>query len=226
MSKNVIFIFLLLINNALLFSQENQPKLFNLNWGATYNEVEKKIQSTDTGLRKLKYYKAFQSRDEYTDLKSSASVKYISEGIPFFDIPAKVIFTFYNPKNNKDDLVLTKIEVFMNKKDNLNLWVDAKAVYKDLIRLFFDIYYVNIDKNKIKEIFLEYNYQVIINGIFVHFIANTGNSILNEDTSVYITYENNSLRNLILKKQNEIIKNESENNNDEDNVLKRTKSNL
>jgi hypothetical protein len=38
-------------------------------------------------------------------------------------------------------------------------------------------------------------------------MANVGNNILDKNTSIYISYENNNLQNLILKKEKELLEN-------------------
>lgn len=218
----IIFLFVISVN---IYAQDRIPQLLRLNWGASFQDVENKIIQKDVGLTKLRHYEIFEGKGEAADLLTSPEIKYFSNGSPFFNIPADVIFTFYNPTNNKGKLKLTKIEVYMNKKDDDNVWVDSKTVYKNLIRIFFDNYDLNLKYNQERQIFSDYNYQVTVNGIFVTFTANVGENILERDKSVLILYESNKLVNMILKREKELSEVEIIKSDDEK-ELQDTKRNL
>ena len=115
--KNVLilFVFVSIFN---ISAQNKIPKLFRIDWGSTYSQVSDKISNKDVGLSPLKHYSIYKGRGELDDLKLSSFVKYQSEGSPFFSIPSTVIFTFYNPDNSKNRLFLSKVEIYLSRKDN------------------------------------------------------------------------------------------------------------
>ena len=218
-----ITILITILTSLNIFSYNNIPRLFQLDWGLSIDNVKEQIINNKIKISVFEYYSIDNNSNELYDLKYSASVKYISEGMPLLNIPAKVIFTFYNPSGLKIDLKLSKIEILLNKKDNNGVFVDIKAVYKDLIKLFFENYFINIDYSTERRIYDQYNYQVIYNGIFVKFIANTNNNNLEKRISIYISYENNEFQNLILKKENELLNQQL---TDNEKILYDVKSNL
>ncbi len=186
---------------------DSVPMLFDLHWGAGLEDVKSAINSLSDDKGSLKYYNVFEGRNEMTDLRSQASIKYYTDDLDYNNIPSRVVFTFYNPQFKKSGLQLSKIEVFMKRKDNDNVWVDIKAVFEDILKKFIDDYLVNIDAESELKIYKLHEYQVVVNSIYIHFIANIGNNILDNDTSIYISYENNGLENLILKKEKELLEN-------------------
>jgi hypothetical protein len=227
MKKNILLCIYLLFC-SLLFSQNFIPKLFQLEWGLNFEQVQNQISKSDIGLGKLNYYSILQGRDLNTDLMTSASVKFNAKGSPFFGIPAEVIFTFYNPSRNINYLQLSKIEIYLSRKDNNDIWVDAKQVYKDLLKIFIKNYDIELNYTLNKNIYSNYDFQITINGIYVNFIANvnTNNAII-KDKSLYINYENNQFQSMILKKEIDLLEqtNKKEGVNEENN-LNKIRSNL
>ncbi len=226
--KKIVLSFLLLILLKITFANELIPELFQLKWGSGFEKVQNEINKKNIGLGKLKYYSIIEGRDESFELRNSFSIKYNSNGSPFFNIPSNVHFTFYNPTGKKEDLKLAKIEVFLNKKDKEDLWVDYKATFKKFLKLFFEIYELKLDYTLERQIYTNFEYKVTLNDIYVHFIANSGNNALYNDTSVYLSYESNKYQNLILKAQKEILENDNMKDKvyDETEIIENTKKNL
>ena len=219
---NVVLTMLFLSFN--LIARNNMPMFFQLMWSSSFNQVQSRINEKDVGLGKLTHYSILGGKDEVYDLSTSAKIMYVTKGSPFFNIPAEVIFTFYNPSNSKNDLQLAKVELYLSRKDNDNIWVDVKNVFKNFVRIFFDNYDLNLIYRQERRIFTEYDYKISVNGIYVTFIANVGDSILDNDKSVFISYESNQIQNLILKKDAELLRDVPK--YDEDTILKNTKDNL
>ena len=117
-----ITILITILTSLNIFSYNNIPRLFQLDWGLSIDNVEdlsvekslsidnvkEQIINNKIKISVFEYYSIDNNSNELYDLKYSASVKYISEGMPLLNIPAKVIFTFYNPSGLKIDLKLSK----------------------------------------------------------------------------------------------------------------------
>lgn len=189
-----------------LSAQNKIPRLFKLDWGITYSQVSDKILNKDVALSPLKHYPIYKGKSELDDIKLSSFVKYQSEGSPFFDIPSTVIFTFYNPDNLKNRLQLSKVEVYLSKKDNYRLTIDTKSVYKNLISIFCENYGVDLKLDDERNIFTTYSYQITLNGIHAIFTANIGDNILDNNEAIFFSYESNHYQNLILKKEIDLLK--------------------
>jgi hypothetical protein len=206
MNKKLLLIIIFIFNTLYIFSTKI-PELFNLKWGSGFDEVNLTFVKLSNSKDKLKYYNVFEGRNEIIDLKSQASIKYYIDNIIYNNIPSMIVVTFYNPDLKKNNIQLSKIEIFLKKKDKDNVWVDTKAEFKHILKNFIDEYLVNIDTANELKIYKIYEYQVVVNSILAHFMANVGNNILDKNTSIYISYENNNLQNLILKKEKELLEN-------------------
>lgn len=213
MKKNIL-IFLAFFT-ALTVYADNVPKIFQLEWGSSFSTVQNNLIKNNTGLSRLEYYAIIPGISELDSLKTSASVKYISKGSPFFDIESEVIFTFYNSNNTQNGLKLSKIEVYMKNKDIYNKWVYTTSVFRNLITLFCENYKVRLSRDEEKWVFQNYNYEVTINGVYAEFLANVGNDRLARDESIYFSYENNDIQNAMLRKEIEIEKMKDSNSREE-----------
>ena len=101
---------------------------------------------------------------------------------------------------------LEEVEVYLKKRYADRSWVNTKSVFKSLISFFCENYEVTLKQNDENMIFTRYDYEIIINGIYVTFAADIGNNRLSADDSIYFTYENNNIKNMILKKDLEVEK--------------------
>lgn len=232
MKKYFVLIVLITLYSSLsLFSQEDNstPMLFRLEWGTSYNSVKNRIINSNIGLADLKYYQIFPGRNELTDLKTSAYVKYISNGTPLFkDIPSDVIFTFYNSSGTIEGLQLSKIEVYMKKKDKAGLWINTRTIYRNLITLFCENYKILLTRDDESVIFTKYNYEVTINGIYVNIFSNMGDNRLNNDEAIFLSYENTKLQRMILQKEIQLDREREkiQEEKSEDNDRQKVKDNL
>ncbi|HOV15112.1 MAG TPA: hypothetical protein PK771_12560 [Spirochaetota bacterium] len=200
----LFFVFALIIVN--LNGQSKIPRLFKLDWGLSFSSVADKISNKDVGLTPMKHYPIYKGRSEIDDLKLSSFIKYQSDGAPFFDIPSSVIFTFFNPDGSKNRLQLSKIEVYLARKDSNKISIDVKSTYRNLISIFCENYGVSLKLEDEKAIFSNYNYQVSINGIFVNFTANIETISFAEKEAIFFSYESSEYQRLILKKEIELTK--------------------
>ena len=122
------------------------------------------------------------------------------------NIPAEIIFTFYNQERQKSKLKLSKVELYLSKRDKNNVSIDIKSIFRTFIGIFCENYGVYLESSLERNIFTNYSYQVTVNGIYVNFMANIGENKLEENESIFISYENNELQNLILKREVDLLK--------------------
>ena len=85
---------------------------------------------------------------------------------------------------------------------------------------------MNLKYSQERNIFRNYDYQVTVNGIYVNFIANIGENILDKKQSIFISYESNKYKNLILKKARQMEIESDIPETDQEKMLKNTKDNL
>ncbi|HBD96139.1 MAG: hypothetical protein A2015_07400 [Spirochaetes bacterium GWF1_31_7] len=205
--KKIIVTSLYILLTFTFFSQGKEiPKVLKLEWGSGLKDIQRTISTKEAGLSTLKFYQTVAGKDELTELRTSSQVRYVSTGSPFLNIPSDVIFTFYNSNNTIDGLKLAKVEVYLKKRYADRSWVNTKSVFKSLISFFCENYEVTLKQNDENMIFTRYDYEIIINGIYVTFAADIGNNRLSADDSIYFTYENNNIKNMILKKDLEVEK--------------------
>jgi len=204
-SKNLLLIILILIIASFNIEAKGKtPLMFGLNWGSTFFDVLDKISMKDVGLSPMKHYPISKGRGETDDLKLSGYVKYQSEGTPFFDIPSTVIFTFFNPSGSKNRLFLSKIEVYLDRRDVSKIPIDIRATFRNLIMVFCENYNIKLKFDEERILFSNYSYQTTVNGVFVNFFANTETISFNKRDAIYLSYENNEYQRLIVAKDNEL----------------------
>ncbi len=199
--RKKVFIAFMLCSMSLFASDMVIPKLFMLEWGITPAEVEKKISNKSIGLSDFSHYQGIARRDEISDLKLSSNIMYKASGSAILNIPSEVIFTFYNSNNTQGGLKLSKDEVFLKKKYQDKTWVSVKSVFRSLIAFFCENYNIKLTQKDEESVYSRFDYEVVVNGVYANFIADIGNGRLSKDDSVFITYENNALKNQILKKE-------------------------
>lgn len=196
---------LLLILLTPLFSHEKEPILFELGWGSSLKSVAVKVMDKGLRLSKLKYYSIRPGRDQVVDLKTQSFLKYSTSGTPFYEeIESNIIFTFYNSNGTIDGLELSKIEVYIKNRDKKGLFVNIRSIYKNQLSKFCEDYKVTLKKPEESYIMRKYDYEVTVNGIYVNFVANTGDNRLSSDEALFISYEKNSLQNKMLKRELEL----------------------
>lgn len=206
MKKKIICLFFCMLTSFGYSQSREVPRVLKLDWGIGIREVQRIVTSRDTGLSTLKFYQTAAGRDELTELRTGSQVRYIANGSPFLNIPSDVIFTFYNSNNTLDGLQLAKVEVYLKKRYADRTSVNVRSVFKSLISFFCENYEIVLRKQEEDLILTRYDYEVIINGVYVTFAADIGNNRLSSDDGIYFTYENNNLKNMILKKDLEIEK--------------------
>lgn len=203
--KKMILCTVLILSWNMVFSQSKEvPKVLKLDWGLNVREVQRVNANNNSTLSPLKYYQTIAGRDELSELRGGSQIRYIAQGKPFMDVPSDVIFTFYNGNNTIDGLKLAKVEVYLKKKHSDKTWINTKSVFKSLISFFCDNYQITLSTDEENIIFTRYDYEVIVNGVYVNFVADLGNNRLSSDDAIYFTYESNNLKTMILKKDIEI----------------------
>lgn len=196
---------LLLILLTPLFAHEKEPILFELGWGSSLKSVSAKVKDKSLRLSKLNYYSIRPGRDQVVDLKTQAFLKYSTSGTPFYEeIESDIIFTFYNSNGTIDGLELSKIEIYIKNRDKKGLFVNIRSIYKNQLSKFCEDYKVTLKKPEESFIMRKYDYEVTVNGIYVNFVANTGDNRLSSDEALFISYEKNSLQNKMLKRELEL----------------------
>jgi len=199
--KKLAVLVFLLIGAVFLNAQNTQPKLFQLEWGVTIGQLESQLNLKKLPVKNLKHYQGITRKDEVSDLKTSSSVSYSATGTPFFDIPSDIIFTFYNSNNGKSGLKLARIEVYLKKKYIDKSWVNIRSTYQTLISYFAENYGITLKRKEEELIFRRLDYEVVVNGVYVNFIADIGSNRLSDEDGIYFVYENNKLKNKILEKE-------------------------
>lgn len=205
MKRTAITVFLLLLLLTPLFSHDKEPILFELEWGSSLKSVVAKVADQSLRLSKLKYYSIRPGRDQVVDLKTQAFLKYSTKGTPFYEeIESDIIFTFYNSNGTIDGLELSKIEIYIKNRDKKGLFVNIRSIYKNQLSKFCEDYDVTLKKREESFAMKKYDYEVTVNGVYVNFVANTGDNRLSSDEALFVSYENNSLQNKMLKRELEL----------------------
>lgn len=203
--KRLIVSLLLILLMSPLFSLEMEPALFGLKWGSSLTSVKAALVNNNLNLDRLKYYSIRPGRDQVVDLKSQAFLKYSTKGTPLYDeIATDVIFTFYNSDGTLEGLKLSKIELYLKNRDKKGLFVNVRSIYKNQLSKFCEDYKVSLKTGEERFAVSRYDYEVTVNGIYVNFVANTGDNRLDKEEALFISYENSSLQNLMLKRELEL----------------------
>ncbi len=202
----IVAIMIVVISSTLCYSQDDIPKLFGAEWGDGVTSLKNVMTSSVKNFNSFKYYPINAGATENSDLKNLPALKYTFKGEPFFGVPADIILTFFNSNSSLQGLELSKIEVYMSSRDTKNIQIDSRSVFKDFIRLFCEKYRIHLNADLERNIFTNYNYIVTVNGVTVNFMANSGDLRLDKMNSIFISYENNALRNSILKRELELVK--------------------
>ncbi len=180
------------------------PKLLGVEWGHNLNSCKNKLRQVVTGLTEFRFYPIRDGSTESNELRNGSNLKYIADGVPFFNIPAEIILTFYNSNGTIAGLQLSKIELYLMGKDTNNAAIDSRSVFRDLVRLFCEKYGIRLTPDLERNIFTNYNYTVTVEGISVNFLVNTAINRSDNRRSLFISYQNEPIQNQILRKEIEI----------------------
>ncbi len=131
------------LQNTGLPRNNNKPRLLDLNWGASLDEVERTLNSAGD-YSALRYISdaggiggAPDTGDEERDILRSATVRYSAKGIGLFELEAEVIVSFLNPQKQRDGLLLSGVELRLYNRDAGGKEVDIENVFLELLTLFW-----------------------------------------------------------------------------------------
>ncbi|MCG8572687.1 MAG: hypothetical protein MJB14_21355 [Spirochaetes bacterium] len=176
--------------------------IFEIQWGLNAEQLQQYLTEKNVEIKEFAYYSIRSGKDQAVDLQTSSFIKYSAESYLLYDhINSLLIFTFYNSNGTLEGLQLSKVEIYLKRKDHNGLPVNIRSIFKNQISVFCEKNDIILKTSEENEIFRQYDYEINLDNIYVSFMANIGDNRLNRNESLYISLENNELQSMLLQKE-------------------------